>query len=413
MNPSDERQGDAMQAAQDKPGESSHITEQKRAVPMPQVRFKVVFAIIAILIVTGVAAGLVPRLRQRSELAAETRRLAVLPVTVIAPKPGKFASDLPLPAEIKPWIETPIYARSNGYLKQRLVDIGDRVEAGRLLAEIDTPELDQEIERARALRAQAEAALELARITSSRWAGLSRTRVVSDQENEEKQADFKLKGAAAESARAEVRRLEKLKAFSRITAPFAGTITVRNIDEGDLIVAAGGKELLHLAQTHKLRVFVRVPQATARSMGAGQTAQVTLTELPGRVFTAEIVRTAGAIDAESRTLLVELSMDNPKGEILAGSYAQVRFTEAMKESVPTLPAKAILFRAEGPQIGVVNKDGKVELRKVKLGRDFGRTLEVLTGVDWKDRVIVNPPDSLANGTSVALIEAGKNKEARK
>jgi RND family efflux transporter MFP subunit len=402
-----------MHAEQDEPMEPLRTIEQKPAVPVSPVKFRVVFGLITVLIVTGVAAGIIPRLRQQSELAAETRQLSVLTVTVVSPKPGKSSSDLPLPAEIKPWIETPIYARSNGYLKRRLVDIGDRVEAGRLLAEIDTPELDQELERARALQAQAEAALELARVTSSRWADLSKTRVVSDQENEEKQADFKLKGAAAESARAEVRRLEKIKSFSRVAAPFAGTITVRNIDEGDLIVAAGGKELMHLAQTDKLRVFVRVPQVTARSMGAGQMAQVILPELPGRTFPAKVVRTAGAMDADSRTLLVELGMDNPKDEILAGSYAQVRFTEAKMGSVPTLPANTVLFRAEGPQIGVVNEEGKVELRKVKLGRDFGRTLEILTGVNWKDRVIVNPPDSLTSGASVALIETSKTKEARK
>jgi RND family efflux transporter MFP subunit len=309
-------------------------------------------------------------------------------------------------------METPIYARSNGYLKRRLVDIGDHVESGQLLAEIDTPELDQELERARALQTQAEAALELARLTSSRWAGLAKTRVVSDQDNEEKQIDHRLKAAAAESARAEVRRLENLKEFSRIIAPFAGTITIRNIDEGDLIVAAGGKELLHLAQTHKLRVFARVPQVMSRGTVPGQVAQVSFSELPGRAFPAEVVRTAGAIDPDSRTLLVELSMDNSKNEILSGSYAQVRFDEAKKDSIPTLPANTVLFRSEGPQIGVVNEDNKVELRSVKVGRDFGQTLEILTGVGWKDRVIVSPPDSLRNGTTVALISpnhAGKSR----
>jgi RND family efflux transporter MFP subunit len=278
------------------------------------------------------------------------------------------------------------------------------VEAGQLLAEIDTPELDQELDRARALQIQAEAALDLATTTSSRWAGLSKTAAVSDQENAEKQADFKLKKAAVDSARAEVRRLENLKSFAHIIAPFAGTITVRNIDEGDLIVAGGTKELLHLAQTRKLRVFVRVPQATARGIRSGQKAQVTILELPGRAFEAEVVRTAGAIDADSRTLLVELNMDNSKDEILAGSYAQVRFSDAGKGSVPTLPANAVLFRSEGPQVGVVSEDGKVELRPIKLGRDLGNTVEVLAGLDWKDRIILNPPDSLISGMTVAIGE---------
>jgi len=365
-----------------------------------------------VLIVTGVAAGLVPRLRQQTELAAETRQLSIPAVTVVSPKPGQSRSSLPLPAEIKPWIESPIYARSNGYLKRRLVDIGDHVEAGQLLAEIDTPELDQELERARALLVYAEAAHELAGITSSRWAGMSKTKVVSDQENEEKQADFKLKGAAVASARAEVRRLENLKSFSRVTAPFSGTITVRNVDEGDLVVAAGGKELFHLAQTQTLRVFVRVPQVIARSISPELAAVVTLAELPGRAFPAKVVRTAGAIDADSRTLLVELSVDNPNSEILAGSYAQVRFTEAQMESVPTLPANAILFRPEGSQIGVVKAGGRVELRTVKLGRDFGQMIEILTGVNWNDRVIVNPSDSLRSGATVSVSETTKTEKKR-
>jgi RND family efflux transporter MFP subunit len=317
-----------------------------------------------------------------------------------------------LPAEIKPLCEAPIYARANGYLKRRLVDIGDHVEAGQLLAEIDTPELDQELDRARALVAQAEAALGLAQATAARWTALAKKATVSDQENEEKQADLKLKAATAESARAEVRRLEKLQSFARVTAPFAGTITARNIDEGDLIVAAGAKELLHLAQTHKLRVYVQVPQAMARGICVGQTAEMTIPELPGRVFTAKVIRTAGVIASDSRTLLVELEVDNTKEEILAGSYARVRFTEARMEAALTLPANTILFRPEGPQVGVVQEHGKVELRTVKLGRDFGRTIEILAGVGPQDRVILNPADSLVSGATVSISETAKMQEGQ-
>lgn len=389
--------------------ETSGPAQRGRRSPLTSSR--VVAVVVAVLLI-GLVVGLNPRFRRQSELVAATVELSIPTVSVVSPQPGQSSTGLPLPAEIKPWIESPIHARSNGYLKRRLVDIGDHVEAGQLLAEIDTPELDQELERARALQVQAEAALELARITSTRWQGLSKTRVVSDQENEEKQADYKLKHAAVGSARAEVRRLENLKSFCRVTAPFAGTITVRNVDEGDLISAAGAKELFHLAQTRKLRVFVRVPQATARSIAPGRTAEITIAELPGRSFPAEVVRTAGAIEADSRTLLVELSLANPEGEILAGSYAQVRFTESERQSVPTLPANTILFRAEGPQIGVVKEDGKVELRTVKLGRDFGRTLEILNGVDWKDRVIVSPQDSLKSGTTVSVVEMSKKGKAR-
>ncbi len=362
------------------------------------------FTVLTILIVIGLIAGLIPRASRQTELGAETVELSVPTVTVVSPKPGRPPTGLSLPAEIKPWIEAPIYARANGYLKRRLVDIGAHVKAGQLLAEIDTPELDQELERAKAQFAQAEAALELARITAARWANLLKTASVSEQENAEKQADFKLKTALADSARAEVRRLEKLQSFTRLTAPFAGTITVRNIDSGDLIVAGGGKELFHLAQTQKLRVFVQVPQAMAHSIAPGQTAQMLLPELPDREFPARVIRTAGAIAADSRTLPVELEVDNPKGEILAGSYGQIRFTEAKTEAALTLPANTIMFRTEGPQIGVVQDDGRVELRTVKLGRDFGQVIEIIAGVSAKDHVIVNPPESLVSGSTVVVSE---------
>jgi RND family efflux transporter MFP subunit len=401
-----------MYSEQNEPMGPAQTSEPKAVIRRSPVRFSLAAAVVVVLIVTGVGAGLIPRSRQQTALAIETRALSVPAVTVVSPKPGQSGCRLPLPAEIKPWIETPIYARANGYLKQRLVDIGTRVEAGQLLAEIDTPELDQEFERARALQAVAEAALGLAKATSARWAGLSKTGAVSDQENEEKQADLKLKAATAESARSEVRRLEKLQSFTRLTAPFAGTITVRNVDSGDLIVAAGGKELFHLAQTQRLRVFVQVPQAMARSIQSGQTAEMTIPELPGPAFPAKVIRTAGVIAADSRTFLVELNVDNPKEDILAGGYAQIRFIEAKMESALTLPANTVLFRAEGPQIGVVQEDGKVELRTVKLGRDFGQMIEILTGVDLKDRVIVNPSESLVSGATVSVSETTKAKKGQ-
>jgi len=367
---------------------------------------------VVVLIVMGVIAGLVPRWRQNTELGAETRELSVPTVTVVSPKPGQSGSGMPLPAEIKPWVEAPIYARANGYLKRRLVDIGSPVEAGQLLAEIDTPELNQELERARGQLAQAEAALGLSKITAARWAGLLKTASVSEQENAEKQADLKLKTATAESARAEVRRLEKLQAFARVVAPFSGTVTVRNIDTGDLIGAAGSKELFHMAQTNKLRVYVQVPQAMARSITSGQAADMSVPEIPGRMFLARVIRTAGVISADSRTLLVELEVDNAKGEILAGGYAQVRFTEAKMAPTLTIPANTLLFRAEGPQVGVVQPDGKVEMQGVKLGRDLGQAIEVLSGVAPEDHVIVNPAESLVSGAMVIIAEPAKTEKSQ-
>jgi RND family efflux transporter MFP subunit len=381
--------------------ENPKPTEKPRRSP---VKFLMPILIAAVLIGTGVIFGRVPRWQQQAELNADSREISVPTVKVVSPKPGQSMMHSALPAEIKPWMEAPIYARISGYLKQRYVDIGDSVEAGRLLATIDTPEQLQELERARAQRDQAEAALDISRITAVRWAELLKTASVSDQDAAEKQADFKLKTALAASAGAEVRRLEKIQDFTKVTAPFAGIITIRNIDAGDLIVAAGGRELFHLAHTKKLRIFVQVPQEMARSIAMGQSAEMTIPGLPGRKFTAKVIRTAGVITADSRTLPVELEADNAKGKILAGSYAQVRFMDIQTKASLTLPANTVLFRPEGPQIGIVSTDGKVRLQSVSLGRDFGQTIEIITGVGQKDRVIVNPSDSLANGMVVDIHE---------
>ena len=387
---------------------SDNVSENQESVAKIQrspVKFLMVTLIAIVLIVTGVVAGLIPRWRQQTELNAETRETSVPVVTVISPKPGQSMVHSELPAEIKPWMEAPIYARISGYLDKRYVDIGDSVTAGQLLAKIDTPEQLQELERARGQFEQAEASLGISKITAARWAELLQTASVSEQDAAEKQADLKLKTAIANSARAEVGRLEKIQAFSRVTAPFSGIITVRNIDAGDLIVAAGSRELFHLAQTRKLRVLVQVPQEMARSIAIGQSAEMTLPGLPGRKFAAKVIRTAGAITADSRTLPVELETDNPKGEILAGSYAKVRFIDVKVKASLTLPANTVLFRPEGPQVGVVDSDGKVSLRSVSIGRDFGQTIEIISGVSPQDRVIVNPSDSLVNGMNVAVAEA--------
>jgi RND family efflux transporter MFP subunit len=361
----------------------------------------------ALLIIVGAVAGLVPRSLHRNALRAETRELAIQTVSVVSPAPGKTAAGLMLPAEAKALVEAPIYARTSGYLKRYLVDIGSQVKAGDLLAEIDTPELNQELAQARAQFVQADAALALAKTTDSRWAELLKTSSVSEQEAAEKKADLELKSATVEAAHANVRRLEELQSFERVTAPFAGTITTRGTDVGQLVAASSGNELFRLAQTGTLRVFVRVPQSVAHGMAPGQMAELTIPEMPGRVFPAKVVRTSGAMSADSRTLLVELEVDNSRGEILAGTYVQVRLTEAKLDPTVTLPANTLLFRSEGTQVGVVGADGKVELRRVALGRDFGPTIEVLEGVGATDRVILNPPDSLGGGTTVRVAEAAK------
>lgn len=363
-------------------------------------------ALIAVgVIVVAVILGLLPRLRQRAALLAESKELATPTVIVVSPSSARGATAISLPAEVKALVEAPIYARANGYVKRWLVDIGTNVAAGQLLAEIDTPELNQELSRARAQLTQAEAALKLARTTANRWASLAKTDSVTEQEAVEKQSDLELKAAGVEAARAEVHRLEELAGFARITAPFAGIITARQTDVGQLVSAGSGRELFRLAQTGTLRVFVRVPQAAARTIAAGQNAELTLSELPGRVFAARVVRTAGAMDVASRTLLTELEVDNSQHEILAGSYAQVRIPEANPSAAMTLPSNTLLFRAEGPQVGVVRSDNKVELRRVKIGRDFGANVEILDGVQSTDRVILNPADSLVGGAVVRIADS--------
>jgi len=359
----------------------------------------------AVLLVIGLVVGLVPRWRHRAELRVVTRELAKQTVAVVMPAPGKAAAGMLLPAEIKPFLDSPIYARSSGYLKRWLVDMGALVKEGDLLAEIDAPELRQELARAKAEVLQAQAALGLAKTTANRWAELIKTASVSEQEAAEKQSDLELKQANLEAARATVRRLEELQSFSEVKAPFSGTITVRGIDVGQLIAAGGSKELFHLEQTDTLRVYVRVPQMGAHGLSAGQSAELTIPELPGRTFPAKVVRTSGSMSADSRTLLAELQVDNSQHEIMAGTYAQVRFIEARTDAALTLPSNTLLFRSEGLQVGVVRDDGKVELRSVTLGRDFGPTVEIVGGIQLTDRVVLNPPDSLVSGTSVRVVGA--------
>jgi RND family efflux transporter MFP subunit len=357
--------------------------------------------IVATLLVAGFVAGLVPRLREHRVVLQDTKDLAQPNVAVVSPAPAKAGSPLVLSGELKPVTEASIHARVNGYVRRWLVDLGAKVEAGQLLAELDTPDTDRELSQARAQLAQAEAARDLALTTAKRWKEMRTAKTVSAQEADEKQGDYELKSATVESARANVQRLEQVAGFARITAPFAGTITVRTLDVGQLITAGEGQELFRLVQTEKLRLFVRVPQNYARGTTIGQTAQLTLPERPGQKFEAKVIRTAGALDAATRTLLTELEVDNAKGDILAGSYAQVRLSEAKPEALLTVPANTILFRAEGPQVALV-QDGKIVLRNIVLGRDLGSAVEITEGVTAADQMVVNPSDALTDGVAVSV-----------
>ncbi len=378
-----------------------HAVEEPERRPVERRRARWALLVLAPALLAVLA--YVPRWRRIGEVQAETLALATPSVQVATPAPSKAGAGLVVPADIAPMVEAPLYARASGYVRRRLVDIGAHVEAGQLLAEIDTPELAQDLEKSRAELKQAEAALALARTTADRWAEAVKTASVTEQENAEKQADLALKSATLAAVKANVKRLEELVRFGKVTAPFAGTITARKIDVGELIAAGGSKELFRLAQTRTLRIFARVPQPMAPAIHVGQLAELSVSGQPGRSFAAKVVRTAGAISTDSRTLLVELEVDNSAGDILAGSFGQLRFPDLRGPATLTVPSSALLFRAEGPQLAVVGADGVVELRSVKVGRDFGQMLEIVSGVSGTDRVVAAPSDSLSTGTKVRIV----------
>jgi len=372
--------------------------------PKPSARRRALAgALAALIIVGGLILGFLPRWHQRSTAIADMNQLAIPTVSVVSPAPGKSGGGLLLPAEIRPWKEASIYARANGYLKDWVADIGAHVQAGQLLAEIETPDLDQQLEQAKAQLALARANLHLAETTDVRWQQLLKTSSVSEQDAAVKAAARETAAASLDAERANVRRLQELVAFQRVVAPFAGTITQRTVDMGDLIVAgSGGQQLFHIAQTEKLRVYVRVPEPDALGVAPGQTATLTTPASPGRVFTAKVVTTSQAISTTSRTLLTELEVDNAQHHILPYSYGQLRLTENNSDPALTLPSNTVLFRAQGLQVGVVRPDETVELRSVQVGRDFGQSIEILGGVTPADRVIVNPTDSLVSGAAVRI-----------
>ncbi len=380
----------------------------------PPIRLTRLLQIVVVLVIIGLIAGFVPRWIHRHDLAKEEIADSVLTVNVISPTVSKPDFGTPLPAEVQAFVQASIHARASGYLKNWFVDIGQNVTNGQLLAEIDTPELDSQLAQAKAELDQANASLALAKTTADRWTELLKTASVSEQETVEKTADYTLKQADVEAARANVQRLEDLKSFDRVTAPFDGTVTLRNTDIGALISADSGPELFRVAQTDPLRVYVRVPQQFIHAIAPGQKAELTFQELQGKIFEAVVTRTAGAVDTGSRTLQVELQMANPHGEIFAGSYAQVRFDEIpTAANVLVLSDNALIFRAQGMQVAVLGGDNKVQLRSVKLGRDFGNTVEVLAGLNADDRVVNNPPDSIAEGMAVQIAPAAETNPAAK
>jgi len=376
--------------------------KDKPGAKSPSKRGLTVGAIIALVIVAGLLLGFLPRLRQSRSTATDTSQLAIPSVSVVSPAPGTNRAGLVLPAEVKPWREASIYARANGYLKNWVADIGAHVEAGQQLALIETPDLDQQLAQANAQLVLSQANLHLAEVTDNRWKELLKTASVSEQAAAEKAAARETAAASVEADRANMRRLQELVSFQRVVAPFAGTITIRAVDIGDLIIAgSGGNQLFHLAQADKLRVYVRVPQTGALGIAPGQAASLAIPELSDPV-PAKVLTTSESISTISRTLLVQLEVDNSQHRILPYSYGEVRFEEGAASSGLTLPSNTLLFRAEGLQVAVVSSNGVVELRKVQVGRDFGQTVEISAGVTTADRVITNPSDSLVTGIKVQI-----------
>ena len=370
----------------------------------------IVISIIVLVVVAAIViSGIVPRIKAKNALRVETDELAIPTVDVIHPKPGAPQSEIVLPGNMQAFIDSPIYARTNGYLKKWYVDIGARVKTGQLLAEIETPELDRQLDQARSDLKTAQANLNLSQITAQRYEELKNTEAVSKQDVDNAHGDFEAKFAMVASAESNVKRLEQLQSFEKIYAPFDGVITARNTDIGALIDsgAAGGtaKELFHLASTQTLRVYVNVPEQYSQVAKPGLSADITLAEFSGRRFKGKLVRTADAIDAASRTLLVEVDVDNSSGVLLPGAYASVHLKLPAENLAFLLPVSSLIFRSEGLQIATVHSGNEVTLLPIALGRDFGTEVEVISGLAQSDLVITNPPDSLVTGEKIRIAES--------
>jgi len=356
-------------------------------------------------IVLAAFAGLIfwrvqSRQRVQAELVPAAQEATVFPVAVAHPRHTDTHQEISLPGNVQAYVETPIYARTNGYLKRWYVDIGGRVQTGQLLATIDTPEVDQQLRQAEAAQLQAQANLDLAKTTADRWQNLLKSDGVSQQEVDQNVAAYKARQADFAAAVANVERLKYLQSFQQVTAPFAGVVTQRNVDIGALIESGNSKQLFQLAQINILRVYVSVPEGYSNDVKIGMTTQVHIAEFPNRVFAGKVAHTAGAIDPTSRTLLTEVQIENSKGDLLPGSYAQVGFHFQEGATPLVVPATAMVFRSAGPQVAVVEGKNTARLRSVRIGRDFGSSLEIISGLDPSDTVILNPPDSLTDGTRV-------------
>lgn len=366
-------------------------------------RFLMVLPIAAVC--AALAAGGLPRLSAHAAVVRQTSALSVPTVAVVVPTPAPLQQSLVLPGDVEAFQEANIYARTSGYLGHWLTDIGTRVHAGQLLAEIESPEVDAQLAQARADAATASANYQIATVTASRWQDMLKSNAVSEQSSQENVSAMKAKQAMLQAAQANVDRLQQLQSFEKVYAPFDGVVTVRNVDVGALIDAGNGgtpAALFKLVEMDKLRIFVNVPQDDAGDVHTGARATLALPQYPGRTFMGSVARTAGAIDPVSRTLRVEVDMDNSDGAVLPGAYAQVTLALASPKAMLSLPANALLFRPSGVQVATVDEKGTARLMPVTLGRDFGTRVEIRTGLSGNERVIINPGDAVSNGQPVSI-----------
>jgi multidrug efflux system membrane fusion protein len=389
--------------------QETHIADEaeksQRRVAMRRARLVVV--VVALLLVAGLAKAVLVKVSQSRALDRQVADARGQQVLVTKAKRNTGANTITLPGTLQGAMESPIYARTNGYVKSWAKDIGARVEKGQVLAEIDNPEIDQELMQIEANRKQIESRVALAQSSLERWKNLRKIDAVSQQELDERQATYSQAVADLAAGDANVRRLRQLRSFRSVVAPFAGVITRRNVEVGDLVNAGNAganRELFRLAQTDPLRVYVSVPQTYASQVKIGQPAKIELRESPGAIYTGKVARTANAIDPVTRTMQVEITQPNADGKLMPGAYAQVILSTEMSASL-TVPSNTLLFRKDGPTIAVVGSDGRVHLQSVRIGQDYGRTVEIIGGLQGSEQLIINPSDSIEDGEQVVIAKA--------
>jgi len=365
-------------------------------------------ALVIVASVVGLlVSGILQRVHTSAALRTETADMAVPTISVVSPQRAAPSQEIVLPGNVQPYVTAPIFSRTNGYLQAWYFDIGAHVKKGQLLAVIATPEVDQQLGQSRSNLSTAEANLRLAEITKNRYQGLLKSNAVSQQDVDNAVGTYNANNSIVEADQANVKQLEALQSFEKIYAPFDGIITARNTDVGALVdsgSAAGVKtDLFHLSQVDRLRVYVNVPEEYSQATTSGLTAELTLSEFPGKIFTGKLVRTSQAINYETRTLLAEIDVTNPTGKLLSGSYSEVHFKVPGTITTYILPVDTLLFRKEGLRVAVV-KDSKAQLLPITPGRDFGDTIEVISGLQGNESVMVSPPDSVVNGEKVQIAQ---------